>query len=111
VNMSQSEPKKKFRRIFSGTNGEEFHLETYLWESANILRGYIDASDFKAYIFPLLFYKKISDVYDEEYPNALEESDTDTEYAESEINHRFQIPNGCHWKDLRKKTKNIGEYL
>jgi type I restriction enzyme M protein len=102
---------KKFRKSLTGNNGEEFNLENYLFESANILRGHVDASDFKAYIFPLLFYKRLSDVYDEEYQKALEESNNDTEYAESEVNHRFQIPKGCHWEDLRKKTKNIGEFL
>ena len=105
------ETKKRFRRSFAGINGEEYNLETYLWESANILRGHMDASDFKAYIFPLLFYKRISDVYDEEYKKALDESDGDKEYAQSEVNHRFQIPNGAHWDDLRKQTKNIGLYL
>jgi len=42
-------------------------LEVYLWGAANILRGMIDAADFKQYIFPLLFFKRISDVWDEEY--------------------------------------------
>ena len=109
--LSKTESKKKFRTSFSGNNGEEFNLESYLWESANILRGNVDASDFKAYIFPLLFYKRISDVYDEEYQKALSESSNDEDYAISEVNHRFQIPKGCHWNDLRKKTKNIGQYL
>ena len=102
---------KKFHKSLSGKNDEEFNLESYLFESANILRGYIDASDFKAYIFPLLFYKRLSDVYDEEFKKALDESDGDKEYAESEIQHRFQIPIGCHWDDLRKITKNIGQHL
>ncbi len=109
--MSKTESKKKFRTSFSGVNGEEFNLESYLCESANIIRGNVDASDFKAYIFPLLFYKRISDVYDEEYQKALDDSSNDEDYAKSEVNHRFQIPNGCHWSDLRKHTKNIGQYL
>ena len=46
-------------------------LESHLWESANILRGPVDAADFKTYIFPLLFFKRLSDVYDEEYKDAL----------------------------------------
>jgi len=103
--------RKKFRRSFPGSNGEEFNLDSYLFESANILRGNIDASDFKAYIFPLLFYKRISDVYDEEFQKALKESDQDEEYALSEVNHRFQIPKGCHWEDLRHHTQNIGQIL
>jgi type I restriction enzyme M protein len=109
--LSQIKSKKKFRRSLSGTNGEEFNLDSYLWESANILRGHVDASDFKAYIFPLFFYKRISDVYDEEYQKALDESDGDEEYAKSEVNHRFQIPENSHWDDLRKQTKNVGEFL
>ncbi len=49
-------------------------LESQLWEAANDLRGRVDASDFKAYTFPLLFLKRISDVYDEERCEALAES-------------------------------------
>jgi hypothetical protein len=41
-------------------------LSSHLWEAANILRGPVDAADFKTYIFPLLFFKRLSDVYDEE---------------------------------------------
>jgi len=111
LKVKKKSSEQKFRRSFAGTNGEEFHLETYLWESANILRGHVDASDFKVYIFPLLFYKRISDDYDEEFGRALSESDGDKEYALSEVNHRFQIPKGCHWNDLRTKSTNIGEFL
>ena len=57
-------------------------IESWLWDAANILRGPVDASDFKAYIFPLLFLKRISDVYDEERLNALNESGGDVNYAE-----------------------------
>ena len=81
-------------------------LEDYLWGAANILRGMIDAADFKQYIFPLLFFKRVSDLWDEEYQLALEESDG--EFAE---NHRFQIPKGCHWEDVRKRTVDVGAYL
>lgn len=55
-------------------------LEQYLSKAAWILKGPVDASDFKVYIFPLLFFKRISDVYDEEYQQALAESDGDVEY-------------------------------
>lgn len=86
-------------------------LEDYLWGAANILRGMIDAADFKQYIFPLLFFKRVSDLYDEEFQLALEESDGDLDYASFAENHRFQIPKGCHWEDVRKKTLNVGEAL
>lgn len=86
-------------------------LEAYLWGAANILRGLIDAADFKQYIFPLLFFKRISDLWDEEYQQALEASSGDLTYAEFGEQHRFQIPKGCHWEDVRKKTVNVGAAL
>ncbi len=86
-------------------------LESHLWESANILRGPVDAADFKTYVFPLLFFKRISDVYDEEYAAALEESGGDEEYAQFPQNYRFQVPTGCHWSDVRVVTTNVGQAL
>lgn len=83
-------------------------LEQFLSKAAWILKGPVDASDFKVYIFPLLFFKRISDVYDEEFQNALKESDGDKEYAALPEMHRFEIPKNCHWKDVREKTTNIG---
>ena len=86
-------------------------LSNHLWESANILRGPVDAADFKTYIFPMLFFKRVSDVYDEETAEALEESGGDRQFADFPENHRFQIPDGCHWEDVRAKTSNIGQAL
>ena len=86
-------------------------LESHLWEAANILRGPVDAADFKTYVFPLLFFKRISDVYDEEYASALTESGGDEEYAKFPQNYRFQIPKGCHWSDVRVVTTNVGQAL
>lgn len=83
-------------------------LEQYLSKAAWILKGPVDASDFKVYIFPLLFFKRISDVYDEEYLQALEESGGDVEYATLPEFHRFEIPEGCHWRDVRETTANVG---
>ena len=83
-------------------------LEQYLSKAAWILKGPVDASDFKIYIFPLLFFKRLSDVYDEEYQQALEESEGDTEYASLPEFHRFEIPEGCHWKDVRETTTHVG---
>ncbi len=86
-------------------------LEFHLWEAANILRGPVDAADFKTYIFPLLFFKRLSDVYDEELDDALKESDGDMVFALFPENYRFQIPEGCHWEDLRTRSANIGHAL
>lgn len=86
-------------------------LEQYLSKAAWILKGPVDASDFKVYIFPLLFFKRISDVYDDEYKQALEESKGDKEYAELPEFHRFVIPKKCHWNNVREVTVNVGQAL
>ena len=86
-------------------------LEQYLAKAADLLRGSIDQADFKAYIFPLMFFKRISDVYLEEFEGALVESGGDHEYAAFAENHRFAIPGGNLWSDVREKTENIGTAL
>ncbi len=86
-------------------------LEQHLAKAAWILKGPVDAADFKVYIFPILFFKRLSDVYDDEYKKALEESKGDVSYAELPEFHRFRIPDGCHWNDVRATTKNVGAKL
>ena len=86
-------------------------LELYLWGAATLLRGVIDAGDYKQFIFPLLFFKRICDVYDEEYQHALTESQGDVDYAAFAENHRFQIPEGAHWRDVRDQTKDVGSSI
>lgn len=85
-------------------------LENHLWESANILRGPVDAADFKTYIFPLLFFKRICDVWDEEYQEIAEEMGN-PELAMFPESHRFQVPEGCHWRDVRETPVNVGSAL
>lgn len=86
-------------------------LEQHLAEAAWILKGPVDAADFKVYVFPLLFFKRLSDVYDDERKKALEESGGDESYAELPEFHRFKIPDGCHWNDVRSVTTNVGAKL
>lgn len=85
-------------------------LENHLWESANILRGPVDAADFKTYIFPLLFFKRICDVWDEEAEDVIKEFG-DPAAAVFPENHRFQIPSGSHWSDVRETPSNVGVAL
>lgn len=82
-------------------------LENYLWGAAIVLRGLIDAGDYKQYIFPLVFLKRLSDVYDEEHAAAMKIY-SDEDLADLPENHRFAIPDGCHWDDIRSVTGNIG---
>ena len=86
-------------------------LEDLLWGAAEFLRGQIDASDYKQYIFPLLFYKRLSDVYLDEYTEALELSDGDAHYATMPMFHRFDIPEEARWERVRNTSKNIGEAI
>ena len=86
-------------------------LENYLARAADMLRGSVDQADFKAYIFPLMFFKRISDVYAEEFAQALAESGGDFDFAEFDENHRFVIPDGHSWEAVRERTENIGAAL
>jgi type I restriction enzyme M protein len=82
-------------------------LEQYLWGAAVLLRGLIDAGDYKQFIFPLVFLKRLSDVYDEEHASALAIYGDD-ELADLPENHLFVIPDGAHWDQLRATTRNKG---
>jgi type I restriction enzyme M protein len=86
-------------------------LESYLWGAATLLRGTIDAGDYKQFIFPLLFYKRVCDVFDEETQAALKESGGDTDFAAYAENHRFQVPADAHWGKARGASKNVGRAL
>jgi type I restriction enzyme M protein len=85
-------------------------LESHLWGAADILRGKIDSSDYKHYIFGLLFYKRLCDVWEEEYEDRLKEYGN-AELAADPDEHRFHIPEGSFWKDVRRHSTNIGEHL
>ncbi len=86
-------------------------LERYLWGAATLLRGVIDAGDYKQFIFPLLFFKRICDVYDEETQTKLAESGGDRAYAAFPENHRFVIPIGAHWNDVRETSTHVGRTI
>lgn len=87
---------------------QQGELEAYLGKSANILYGVISPEHYKEYIIPLLFFKRISDMYDEETHKALEISGGDEEYAAFPENHSFKIPDGAHWSDVRSKPEDVG---
>ncbi|WP_437331088.1 type I restriction-modification system subunit M [Sorangium sp. So ce381] len=86
-------------------------LESYLWGAAVILRGLVDAGDYKQFVFPLIFFKRLSDVWDEDYAAALAESKSDTRYATATADDRFVIPDGSHWNNVRAAAKDVGKKL
>lgn len=94
--------------FLSGEQTTSQRLFSHLFEACNILRGPINQDEYKSYVTPILFFKRLSDVYDEETARALEESGGDEEYASFPENHRFIIPEGCHWNDVREKSENVG---
>ena len=92
----------------ASTRITDSELQSFLWGSAVLLRGLIDAGDYKGYIFPLIFLKRISDVWDEEHQTALDRYANDKNLADLPENHRFVIPSGSHWNDIRETTTNVG---
>jgi len=86
-------------------------LEAHLWASANILRGSIDASDYKNYIFGLLFLKRISDVFDEE-GEKVEQETGDKELAwKTPDEHKFFVPEKAHWNYIKTRTQDLGTVI
>lgn len=86
-------------------------MESTLWAAANALRGPVDPGDFKAYVFPVLFFKWISDSWDHEHAQALADFGAAlTEEIEADY-HAFVVPSGCHWKDVHDTAVNVGAAL
>ena len=83
-------------------------LYHFLYKACDILRKFVEHESFKDYITPLLYYKRLSDVWDEEYEAALAESGNDEEYARLPEQHRFVIPKECHWEEVRERPENLG---
>lgn len=83
-------------------------LKSRLWQCAEVLRGSaVDRTDWKAYILPLVFFKRLSDVWDEETAEAFDIYGEFEPVDFPEI-HRFEIPDGCHWRDVRETSANVG---
>jgi len=98
------------------TNGE---LNNYLWGAADILRGSIDSSDYKNYIFGFLFLKRLSDVFDDEAEKIIQrevkrgtsEAEATKIAMEDPDEHQFFVPKRARWAEIRKVSQNIGDEL
>ena len=85
-------------------------LEKWLWDAACTIRGPIDAPKYKNYILPLIFLKRLSDVFDDEVTHlASEFGDRETAAALVEQDHklvRFYIPPISRWEIIAEKKWN-----
>jgi type I restriction enzyme M protein len=90
-------------------------LENWLWEAACSIRGPLDAPKYKDYILPLLFYKRLSDVYEDELQELSQEfGDEDLAWQLAEEDRhliRFYIPKGYTWAEMRRSPIRLGERL
>src|SRR5574344_1240647 len=85
-------------------------LKKFLWGAAELLRGQIDAAGYKEYIFPLLFFKRINDVYEQQFTEFVH--DGGDEFAKQQAEELvIRIPDGAHWNDVRQVTENVGQAL
>ena len=84
-------------------------LESYLWGAATLLRTSIDAGAYKQYIFPLLFFKRLNDVYEEETRLAVEANGPEADTWEE--THSYKLPDGAHWSDVRNVTVDVGKAI
>ena len=86
-------------------------LFNHLFEACNKLRGPINQDEYKSYVIPILFFKRISDVYDEEVAKAKAKYGSDVEKFDEEELHKFLVPSGCHWNDVRMKSEDVGKAI
>jgi type I restriction enzyme M protein len=86
-------------------------LFQHLFKACDIIRGPVNQDEYKSYLTPLLFFKRVSDVFDEETSESLELSGGDEEFAALPENHRFSIPPGCHWRDVRVAAEDVGQAI
>lgn len=86
-------------------------LERRLWDAANALRGPVDPADFKNYVFPMLFWKWVSDNWEWEHSKAIADFGSDVEPEVEADFHRFSLPEGTQWQDVITKTDNLGTHV
>ncbi|PFU64051.1 type I restriction-modification system subunit M [Priestia megaterium] len=88
-------------------------LESHLWKSADILRGSVDSSDYKNYIFGLLFLKRLGDVFEEHKHNLIEEhgEEIGSIIADDPEQYQFYVPQAARWEEIRKHAEDIGSAI
>ena len=86
-------------------------LFSHLYGAASILHGYVAKENYRSYLIPLLFFKRISDVYDEETEECIRQFGEEGAAFMGGTAHTFKIPDGCHWKDIKNVSENVGKAI
>lgn len=86
-------------------------LNASLWQTANILRSSVEPSEYKTFVIPLLFFKRLSDTWDAEHAAAVADFGEDLDDAIEAECHTFSLPSGAHWSDIRAVQENVGAAL
>lgn len=108
ANGPSSGPKAETIEIIPGEKLTLQKLEAHLWSAADILRGSIDSSDYKSFIFGMLFLKRLSDRFDEECDALGSVAGADIEDPDE---HDFFVPRKARWAEIQKTATNVGEVL
>ncbi len=106
----------KVNKNQSGSNElTEKTLANWLWEASCVIRGEIDSSKYKEYIIPLIFLKRLSDVFNDEVKKInedhIDKRDIEEFFQSNRASIRFYIPKKARWDTISKQRTNLGEYL
>ncbi|MGA9942173.1 MAG: type I restriction-modification system subunit M N-terminal domain-containing protein [Nitrososphaeraceae archaeon] len=87
------------------------YLKAHLWNAADILRGSLDASEYRQPVMTLLFIKRLNDTFEENAEKLIKHGKSEKEAYSNKMRHNFFIPKEARWSVLSSAAENIGEEI